>query len=222
MIDAYRITNTKAARVYDLRSAIYDWTIARSEFSYHLAALEKFNRQFGMKILEVATGPGRVLARISEQAGAGMTLYGLDLSEKMLKRTRGRLDRLGFKNYELRQGDCRNLPWPDNHFDLLYNGYMMDLLPDADMAIVLLEFRRVLKPGGQLVLLNMSKADDRVTLLEKVYEKLPVNLALYIMGNCRPVRMAEHVARAGFRHVEREYLSGRHPSEIVSALKEVV
>lgn len=219
MIDAYKMTPATIARAYDLRSTIYDATIAKSEFSYHLKALEKVQWRSAMKILEVATGPGRVLAKLAEQADESTTLYGLDLSQKMLDRTRKRLDKLKYKKYTLKKGDCRRLPWPDSHFDLLYNGYMMDLIPNEDMGEILNEFLRVLKPRGQLILLNMSKPGDQNSVLEKAYRTLPGHLALYFLGNCRPVRMKEYVVAAGFAKVEREYLSGRHPSEIITAAK---
>lgn len=221
MIDAYRIPDSKTVRAYNLRGGIYDKTIAKSEFRYHLKALEKINWHPKMKILEVATGPGRVIAEMAEQVDEGTRLYGLDISQKMLAITRKRLEGLRFNNYELKTGNCRELPWPDNHFDILYNGYMMDLIPFEDMPAVLMEFQRVLKHGGQLILLNMSKQSDKRSMLEQFYEMLPKSLALYLMGNCRPVRMEQRVIEAGFKNVKRKFIGGLHPSEIVTAIKEV-
>ena len=221
MINAYRISNSKTIRAYNLRSGFYDKTIAKSEFSYHLRALDKIEWHPEMKILEVATGPGRVIAEIAGRVEEGSTLFGLDISRKMLALARKRLENLGLNNFELKTGDCRELPWPDNQFDLLYNGYMMDLIPFEDMHTVLREFKRVLKPGGQLMLVNMSKESDEPSVLERLYERLPRSLALYIMGNCRPVRMEERVVEAGFISVKREFLKGLHPSEIIIAEKEV-
>lgn len=96
MIDAYRILNSKTIRAYNLRSGFYDRTIALSEFNYHRRALEKIKWRPEMKILEVATGPGRVMAEIAGQAGEGAALYGLDISNKMLALTRKRLEDLRF------------------------------------------------------------------------------------------------------------------------------
>lgn len=221
MIDARRISPQKIARVYDFRSRMYDYTVARSEFGYHLEALKRVRWQPEMKILEVAPGPGRVLAKLAEEVDEATKLYGLDVSRKMLGLARKRLDRQGFTRYELRQGDCRLLPWPDNSFDLLYNGYMMDLMPNVDMGGVLAEFYRVLKPGGQLILLNMSVRDGSLGLWERLYLTLPDFMVHYLMGNCRPVRMEGCVVEACFTEVNREYLGGRHPSEIITAIKEM-
>lgn len=221
MIDAYRISNSKMSRTYDLRSGIYNKTVAASEFKYHLKALEKIKWRPEMKILEVATGPGRVMAEIEERADGGTALYGLDISGEMLALTRKYLEDLGFTNFMLKKGDSRQLPWPDNRFDLLYNGYMMDLIPFEDMHGILVEFNRVLKPGGQLILLNMSKESDDISRMERFYKRLPRLLNLYLMGNCRPVRMEKSVREAGFKNVTREFLKGIHPSEIITAKKEI-
>ena len=56
---------------------------------------------------------------------------------------------------------------------------------------------------------------------EFLYKHLPTQLVLYLAGGCRPVMMASEVEAAGFSMVERVYLAGRHPSEIVTAIKEV-
>lgn len=64
-------------------------------------------------------------------------------------------------------------------------------------------------------------ADDRPNLHEFLYEHLPAKLVLYLAGGCRPVMMAAEVEAAGFSMVERACLTGRYPSEIVTAIKEV-
>ncbi len=219
MIDAHNFPIEQIARAYDFRSGLYDAVIAASEFTYHLKALDTIQWEPGMRALEVATGPGRVMVEIAKRVGPDTRIYGLDLSNRMLGRVRKRLVDSGHAEYELRRGDCRSLPWPDKSFDLLYNGYMMDLIPKEDMHGVLREFHRVLKPGGQLVLLNMSKKGNGASGMEYIYRSIPKYLALYLIGNCRPVQMRGSVVEAGFINVKREFLNGRHPSEIVAACK---
>jgi demethylmenaquinone methyltransferase/2-methoxy-6-polyprenyl-1,4-benzoquinol methylase len=65
----------------------------------------------------------------------------------MLEMTRQRMLTNGFHNLVLKEADCRNLPFEDNSFDLLYNGCMLDLIPEQDMPQILAEFKRVLRPG---------------------------------------------------------------------------
>lgn len=60
--------------------------------------------------------------------------------------------------------DARELSFPDETFDLVYNAYIFDLMDAEDFPVILSEFWRVLKPGGRLVLVNMSKNKDGRTL----------------------------------------------------------
>jgi len=222
MIEANSINTKKLSKAYDFRSSIYDKTIAVSEFKYHEIALDKIKWDKELTVLEVATGPGRVLLEIALRLGKSDSISGLDLSQKMLKITHQRLSKHGFNNIDLKNGDARHLPWPDNHFDIVYSGYMMDLIPLADMDQILNEMYRVIKPGGKLILVNMSKASiDDYSFLEHIYQLLPGFIVLHIMGNCRPVLMEQHVLSAGFTDIERDFHGGKHPTEIIVAQKGV-
>jgi demethylmenaquinone methyltransferase/2-methoxy-6-polyprenyl-1,4-benzoquinol methylase len=99
---------------------------------------------------------------------------------------------------------------------------MLDLIPEKDMPGILAEFWRVLRPGGRMVLLNMSKPNrETVIFREKLYQILPPSLVLYVMGGCRPVLMEEPVKKAGFSDVQRSFIGGKAPSEIVLATKPI-
>lgn len=75
-------------------------------------------------------------------------------------------------------------------------------------------------PGDRLVLLNMSKREQRQrTGRECLYRLLPPGLVLSVMGGCRPVLAQPYVQQAGFRHVQRHLLAGRLPSEVVLATR---
>lgn len=96
----------------------------------------------------------------------------------MLQITQEKLSQAGLSNFELREADCKEIPFEDNSFDVLYNGYMLDLIPLDGLSVVLAEFKWVLKPGGRLILLNMSKKDDQITRAEKLYQSLPAKIVL--------------------------------------------
>jgi demethylmenaquinone methyltransferase/2-methoxy-6-polyprenyl-1,4-benzoquinol methylase len=219
MIAAKEFDPQQVRRAYNRRSWIYSKTMAEMEWSYHLVALDQAQIQPGEKILEVAVGPGLTLVELARRVGAGYPVYGMDLSSSMLEMTRQRMSKNGFTNAVLKEGDCRSLPFEDNRFDMLYNGYMLDLIPERDMPQILSEYLRVLLPGGRLVLLNMSKPDDGGTPREWLYQHLPAKLVLYLMGACRPVLMEKLSHAAGFERVARTYLGGKAPSEIVVSSK---
>jgi ubiquinone/menaquinone biosynthesis C-methylase UbiE len=107
-------------------------------------------------------------------------------------------DRVHFK-----QGNARELPYPDATFDVVYNGYMFDLIPLKGFTPILMEMGRVLKPGGKLVLVNMSKPDERRTFFETIYEKG------WAVMPCRPVLMNPFLEAVGFTDIQRLYRPSR-------------
>lgn len=218
MIDALPLDPERVARAYTRRSRIYAKTVARWERGHHETALAVADVRPGERVLEVAVGPGLSLADLARAAGPDTPVTGVDLSPGMLRVARASLAAAGIANAELHLAEATNLPFVDASFDVLYNAYMLDLVPDGRIPAVLAEFHRVLAPGGRLILLNMSKADTTsTTLIERVYRRLPRSFVLNVMGACRPVIAAGYVTAAGFSQAQRTYLSTGMPSEIVVA-----
>jgi ubiquinone/menaquinone biosynthesis C-methylase UbiE len=56
----------------------------------------------------------------------------------------------GYSNFDLKESEARHLLFSDETFDVLYNSYMLDLIPIADFPVVLKEFQRVLRANWQL------------------------------------------------------------------------
>jgi demethylmenaquinone methyltransferase/2-methoxy-6-polyprenyl-1,4-benzoquinol methylase len=220
MIAAKEFTPETIKRAYNRRSWIYSKTVAQMEWSNHLTALEMANIKTGEKVLEVATGPGLTIVELAKRIGRETTIHGIDTSTGMLALAEKSLLAHGFSNFQLKEADSRQLPFEENTFDLLYNGYMLDLIPVQDMPKILNEFYRVLKPGGRMVLLNMSKHDENTkTSREMLYSFLPAKFTLYVLGGCRPVLMENMVNAAGFENTTRVFLDGKFPSEVVAAKK---
>jgi demethylmenaquinone methyltransferase/2-methoxy-6-polyprenyl-1,4-benzoquinol methylase len=194
------VSDTKVIQnAFDMWSRLYGFTAAPAERKPRLRGLELAAIQPKEKVLEVAVGT--------------------DLSFRMLEKARHAATKAGFTNINMHQSDALSLPFVDNSFDVVFNNFMPDLIPLDDMPIILKEFWRVLKNGGRLVLVNMSKDKDRMTLYEKVYQATPVRLVPYLYGGCRPVLMAEHTRQAGFQDVQREYVKNIFPAEIVVGRK---
>ncbi len=89
---------------------------------------------------------------------------------------------------------------------------MFDLLPEQDFPAVLAEFRRVLRPGGRLALVNMTVGEH---WYNKIWERIyRINPAL--LGGCRGVQILPLMEESGFANTKREYVSQMtFPSEIV-------
>jgi len=211
-------TTPQLRRLYDARSRTYRATIERLEAKPRRLALARAHIGPRDRVLEVAVGPGAALVEMARSVDLDMPVIGLDLSDGMLRQAARRVGEAGLANVDLVQGDARALPFADGRFDVVFNAYMLDLIRLADMPNVLGEFHRVLRPGGRLVLLNLSKRDpSRLTWFERLYRALPPRWTPYVVGACRPVAMADGVHAAGFEGVTRSYVPNWLPAEIVTA-----
>lgn len=206
-------------RVYDLWSFGYDFIAGPFERAATTAGLAKAALQPHETVLEVAVGAGNAFLDICARAGPESIDCGVDISPKMLAKTRRRLQRAGFTNAALFEANARQLPFADKTFDCAFNAYMLDLIRLAELPIVLSEFFRVLKPGGRLVLVNFSKATtDERTWWERLYQSLPRSCAAYLLGGCRPVVVRSLVEQTGFVEIERDFRPNQFlPTEIVTA-----
>ena len=101
----------------------------------------------GDRVLDAACGTGD-LAIIAAKQGANVT--GLDFSEQMLVRARRKAPEL-----EWLQGDLLALPFPDDSFDAATVGFGIRNVADLQGGID--ELRRVLKPGGRLAILEITR-----------------------------------------------------------------
>lgn len=101
-------------------------------------------------ILDVATGTGDVAFELRRQAPSA-AITGLDFSANMLALAREKSESTG-GGIDFRKGDALQLPFDDASFGLVTIAYGLRNLADTDRG--LREFRRVLKPGGRLVVLE--------------------------------------------------------------------
>ena len=107
----------------------------------------------GPRVLEVSFGTGWLLTRY---AGA-VEAHGIELNAAMLEVARRNLSRAGV-HAELRQGNVEALPHPDGCFDTVVNTMAFTGYPDAARAMS--ELRRVLRPGGRLVMVDVNYPSD--------------------------------------------------------------
>jgi ubiquinone/menaquinone biosynthesis C-methylase UbiE len=97
------------------------------------------------KVLEVAIGTGLNLAHYPES----VALTGVDFSPAMLAQAQERARQLG-RRVELAEGDAQALGFPDNSFDTVVSTFSLCSIPDDRQSVA--EMRRVLRPGGLLLL----------------------------------------------------------------------
>jgi ubiquinone/menaquinone biosynthesis C-methylase UbiE len=123
------------------------------------------------EVLEVAIGTGRNLPHYPQ----GIRLTGVDFSPAMLQLARRQADRLG-RQVDLRLGDAQALDLPDASFDTVVCTFSLCAIPDERRAIA--EMRRVLRPGGRLLLLDhVAGISRRVRAVQWLLEQVtrPLN-----------------------------------------------
>jgi ubiquinone/menaquinone biosynthesis C-methylase UbiE len=213
IIAAAKLKKKDVVDVYTQTAPIYDLWGSLTETKARKRSLELAKIQDGMHILEVAIGTGLTFQEILRANRGGQNI-GVDLTPAMLKKARVRISKLGLDNDQISVGDAYDLKFSEHQFDLLMNNYMFDLLPEKDFVPVLQEFRRVLKPSGQIVLVNMTRGKHFYEQFwETVYRINPRWL-----GGCRGVLLSGALQEAGFTDITRETVAQfGFPSEIIAA-----
>ena len=192
----------KIADLYNGLAPVYDF-FTDHEIKHHKMAIQMAHICSDDLVLEVACGTGRATAEIADIIGRNNKLYAVDLTPGMMDRARKRLlKRNLLDKVDLKIANARDLPFPSDMFDVIYNSYMFDLIDLEEIPRILAEFKRVLKPGGKLILVNMSKRKKGLTLYETLYEK---GILGSTSGSCRPVYLDYFLKDAGFEVIERVY-----------------
>ena len=210
-----RVSQKDIVPLYNSLSGMYDLWGTLAESRARRRAIELAGIKDGQKILEVAVGTGLAFYEIVRKNRNGWNL-GIDISPGMLDKARKRLGKLSQANYELKLGNAFHLPAEDEQFDLLLNNYMFDLIAFEEMDAILDEFKRVIKKGGSLVLVNMTKGER---FGSGVYD-LIFRLSPKSIGGCRGVKMSDRLMIHGFQVERREYHQQLlFPSEVIVAHK---
>jgi ubiquinone/menaquinone biosynthesis C-methylase UbiE len=169
------MTDQAAARRRELWDRIaprYDRGMRRIEpLLFGREAREWVCAQASGEVLEVAIGTGLNLPHYPP----GIRLTAMDLSPVMLAAAANRATDLGL-TVELSQAEAEHLPYGDESFDTVV--CTLSLCSVADDRAAISEMHRVLRPGGQLLLLDHVAATSQVLLvLQRLWEKVTLRLA---------------------------------------------
>ena len=117
------------------------------------AVREIIDKDKPLNILDVACGTGDFTIEIAKKAAAGSKMTGIDLSEGMMSIGREKLAAAGIEA-TLEQGDCEALKYAEGTFDRISVGFGVRNFENLPTGLK--EMHRVLKPGGKLVILELS------------------------------------------------------------------
>jgi demethylmenaquinone methyltransferase / 2-methoxy-6-polyprenyl-1,4-benzoquinol methylase len=143
---------------FDEAAGDYDWINQAMSFGsgswYRRQALLRAGLAEGMSLLDAGSGTGAVAAQAQDIVGSRGRVVALDPSLGMLRQAAGHGVRRRVR------GLAEALPFPDGRFDLLSMGYALRHV--ADLQSTFREYLRVLKPGGKLLLLEITAPSSRV------------------------------------------------------------
>ncbi|WP_141501045.1 demethylmenaquinone methyltransferase [Paenibacillus luteus] len=142
----------RIAPKYDLMNDLISF---RRHKAWRKFTMKKMNVSQGQTALDLCCGTCDWTIALADASGKGQ-IVGLDFSQNMLDFGAIKIDKLGLnKQIKLVQGNAMSLPFEDNSFDYVTIGFGLRNVPDY--LQVLKEMRRVVKPGGQVVCLEVSK-----------------------------------------------------------------
>lgn len=158
--ESYRSKEEYVHAVFSSIAHRYDFLNAALTFS-----LDKRWRRFavcqtslkpGGTGLDVCCGTGMLAIEQAKVAGTSGRVVGIDFCEKMLAVAAENISRTPYgKVIELVLGNAMDLPFDDNTFDCATIGFALRNVPDVE--IVVSEMRRVVRPGGKVVSLELAK-----------------------------------------------------------------
>jgi len=143
-------------RAYKIYAPAYDFVFDWIFRPGRAAAIRLLDVQRGQQILEVGIGTGLNLPLYPPHC----RIVGIDLSEEMLEKAQEKVAELVLGNVTLKAMDATVMDFGDDEFDGAVATYTISAVPDP--VGVLREMRRVVKPGGNIVLLNHFRSQRPV------------------------------------------------------------
>jgi len=182
---------------YDKLSKWYDLFATRSERAARIAGMEMLEVKEGNAVLEIGSGTGQSILALAESAGSPGRVWGVDISEGMISRSKINIRRAGqSERIGLACGDAMNLPFRSGTCDRIFMSFTLELFDSSGMLRVLSECQRVLGQGGKICVVALAKQANP-GLLARLYDRAHKKFPNFI--DCRPIAIQGIVSDAGFR-----------------------
>lgn len=216
-----RVNRSKedARTSYNRLSRWYDMIAGSTEKKYRDMGLEKLSAQPGEKILEVGFGTGHCLVSLAQAVGSNGRVLGLDISDGMLAIAKERLQKEGLsERVDLHLGDAAKLDFIEaGSLDGVFMSFTLELFDNPEIPRVLQECKRILKPGGRVAVVSMTKTNPP-GIPVRIYEWFHDTMPNY--ADCRPIFARQAMEESGFtiKDVSLSMMWGL-PVEIVLGVK---
>lgn len=147
----------KVDEMFDASAPHYEWVTGMMSFgsgrSYRARALRRHGLEKGMSLLDTGSGTGALAMNAQEGVGSEGRVIALDPSKGMLAEARGN----GVETTIM--GLAESIPFNDGQFDMVTMGYALRHVADLEQTFA--EYRRVLRPGGKVLLLEITCPRNR-------------------------------------------------------------
>lgn len=217
--DVLRVLQSKeeTRAFYNKISKVYDLLSERTEQPVRERGLVLLAAKAGERVLEIGFGTGHSLAALAEAVGPSGTVYGIDISDGMLHQARELLEHNGLADrVELQCADATILPYDSEIMDGVFMSFALELLDTPEIPKLLDQCRRVLRPGGRIVVVGMSKA-GKDGLIVRAFEWTHQHFPNFL--DCRPIFVRRALEAAGFSIDNSELTHLWVPVEIVRGTK---
>lgn len=161
-----------------LYDVLVEWTLPDRRFKEHL--LRQAGIQAGETILDLGCGTG-TLALLVKSAHPDAEVIGLDMDPQILRIARRKTREAGAE-IALHLGTAASLPYPDRSVDRVLSSFVLHHLSKADKQRAAAEVFRILRPGGELHVLDFGKPHNAYALLVSYFTRWGEELLENVQG----------------------------------------
>lgn len=208
---------TKSRIFYNRISHVYDLLANWSEESLRAEGIEMLKLKPGERVLEIGFGTGHASMNMAELVGEQGRIYGVDISEEMVKIARhNSIDKQLSDRLSLVCGDASKLPFKSKVVDVIFMSFTLELFDTPEIPVVLSECMRVMDDQARILVVGLTKESDNGVVLDALewgHRHFPNFL------NCRPIYVQRALHEAGFQIQITQKRSQWVPVEIVLGYK---